>query len=134
MSEIGSDGTNGMPVRRYILHPSKYNLAAKEEVAMDERSRPHSIPNQKQDRYRRRWKHVPVFALALVFGMSLALLAILPGGPVSQLIPVAQAHAVLLRSDPSANATLRVPPARVRLWFDDDLVPATSRAIVDDAT
>jgi len=66
--------------------------------------------------------------------MSLALLAILSGGPISQLIPVAQAHAVLLRSDPAANATLRVSPTRVRLWFDDDLVPATSRAIVDDAT
>src|SRR5258708_5595854 len=133
MSEVGSDGANRMPERGYILYPSKYNSAAKEEVAMHERSRTHSIPYQKQDGHRRRWRRIPVFALALVFGMSLALLAILPVGPVSQLIPVAQAHAVLLRSDPSANATLRVPPARVRLWFDDDLVPATSRAIVDDA-
>ncbi len=101
---------------------------------MDESSRPHRIPYQKPYGHRRRWKHVPVFALAFVFGMSLALLAILSGGPISQLIPVAQAHAVLLRSDPAANATLRVSPTRVRLWFDDDLVPATSRAIVDDAT
>src|SRR2546421_12663611 len=100
---------------------------------MDESSRPHRIPYQKPYGHRRRWKHVPVFALAFVFGMSLALLAILSGGPISQLIPVAQAHAVLLRSDPAANATLRVSPTRVRLWFDDDLVPATSRLIVDDA-
>jgi len=69
-----------------------------------------------------------------MLGLSLTVLAFLPVGPVSQLIPVAQAHAVLLRSDPAANALLRVPPARVRLWFDDDLVSATSRAIVDDAT
>src|SRR5260370_205671 len=133
MSEIGSDEANGMPERGYILYPSKYNSAAKEEVAMHERSRTHSIPYQKQDGHRRRWRRIPVFALALVFGMSLALLAILPVGLVSQLIPVAQAHAVLLRSDPPANATLRVPPARVRLWFDDDLVPATSPPILPHA-
>src|SRR5260370_28706608 len=126
MSEIGRDGANGMPERGYILHPSKYNSAAKEEVAMHERSRTHSIPYQKQDGHRRRWRRIPVFALALGFGMRLALLAVLPVGPVSQLIPVAQAHTVLLRSDPSSNDNLRQTPPRVRLWIDAHPIHSTS--------
>ena len=101
---------------------------------MHERGRTHSVLCQKRDQYRRRWRRLLLFALALVCGLSLALLVALPVGPASQLIPVAQAHAVLLRSDPPANALLRTPPAQVRLWFDDALVPATSRVIVDDAT
>ncbi len=75
----------------------------------------------------------PLFALVL--GMSLALLAILPVGPASALIPVASAHAnhaVLVRSEPAANAILRTPPSRVRLWFSEALNAGASRASAVD--
>jgi len=57
---------------------------------------------------------------------GLGLLLLLPLGPASRFIPIAWAHAELLRSDPVANVILRVPPSRVYLWFDDELLPATS--------
>ena len=69
----------------------------------------------------------------LVLGMSLALLALLPVIPISHFIPIASAHAVLVRSDPAAHAMLQIPPSQVPLWFDDDLVPATSHVTVQDA-
>lgn len=64
--------------------------------------------------------------LALLLSVGLGLLLLLPLGPASRFIPIAQAHAELLRSDPAANAILRVPPSRIRLWFNDELLPATS--------
>jgi len=79
----------------------------------------------------RRWQGR--LLLALLFGSSLAIFLFLPVGPVSRLIPEASAHALPVRSDPPANAVLRVPPAYVRIWFDDGLVPATSRIIVENA-
>ena len=42
------------------------------------------------------------------------------------------AHAVLVRSSPSARATLARPPERVHLWFNERLEPAYSRASVWD--
>ena len=74
-----------------------------------------------------------LFALVFAMGlMLLMLLALLPIGPASRLIPAALAHAVLLRSEPAANAVLRVPPSHVSLWFDDELVPATSHVTIED--
>jgi copper transport protein len=43
---------------------------------------------------------------------------------------IAQAHAVLLRSDPAQDARLRTAPAQVRMWFSEDLNPALSTAVV----
>lgn len=42
------------------------------------------------------------------------------------------AHAVLVRSAPTARATLSRPPERVNLWFNERLEPAYSRASVWD--
>jgi len=42
------------------------------------------------------------------------------------------AHAVLVRSSPTARATLSRPPERVLLWFNERLEPAYSRASVWD--
>lgn len=44
----------------------------------------------------------------------------------------AQAHAVLIRSDPPAGAALSRSPAEVRLWFSEDLAPALSSVVVYD--
>ena len=47
---------------------------------------------------------------------------------------VASAHAILLRSDPAADAVLRNgPPSQVRMWFSEDLNPAFSTAQVVNA-
>jgi len=43
------------------------------------------------------------------------------------------AHAVLVRSAPTARATLSRPPERVSLWFNERLEPAYSGASVWDA-
>jgi copper transport protein len=49
-------------------------------------------------------------------------------------IPVASAHAYLLRSDPPANTILDAPPQIVRMWFSEELNPFTSHAVVVDTT
>lgn len=67
-------------------------------------------------------------ALGLAFALLLALFAALPSGHV----PVASAHALLVRSDPAADAILQAPPSQVRMWFSEDLNPQTSRAVVVD--
>lgn len=41
-------------------------------------------------------------------------------------------HAVLVRSAPSARATLARPPERVQLWFNERLEPAYSKVSVWD--
>lgn len=64
----------------------------------------------------------------LAFALLLALFAALPSGQ----IPVASAHALLVRSDPAADAILQAPPSQVRMWFSEDLNPQTSRAVVVD--
>ena len=79
-------------------------------------------------------------ALALIMG-ALAL-----GGALLSLLfaPAAQAHgaaptrpahalhALLVRSDPTANAILAAPPSQVRAWFSEAVNPASSRLVVID--
>lgn len=77
----------------------------------------------------RRWR----LLFALVFAISLSAALFLPVGPTSRLIPVVAAHALPVRSDPAANAVLRVPPSQVRIWFTDALVSTTSRILVENA-
>jgi methionine-rich copper-binding protein CopC/putative copper export protein len=89
------------------------------------------------------------YALAVVLGLSLALLTLLPIGAVRQMIPAASAstvprsptsqflpqmpaHALLVRSDPPARAILKTPPPRVQMWFSETVNPLTSRAVVVD--
>ena len=60
--------------------------------------------------------------------LTLAIVVLLGLGLAS----VAWAHAVLVRSSPSARATLARPPERVQLWFNERLEPAYSRASVWD--
>ncbi|HEU5347260.1 MAG TPA: copper resistance protein CopC [Ktedonobacterales bacterium] len=67
--------------------------------------------------------------LAVCCGIALALLAF---SPASHMLPVASAHAVLVRSDPPADAILNAPPSHVTLWFSEDINPLTSRAVVVD--
>ena len=66
---------------------------------------------------------------SLICGVGLALFALLLPSPF---IPTAYAHAVLVRSDPAANALLHTPPTHVRLWFDDMLIAQTSHVIVQN--
>jgi copper transport protein len=72
--------------------------------------------------------------LALCCGVALTLLAFSPVGPAARLLPVASAHAVLVRSDPPADAILNAPPSHVAMWFSEDVNPLTSRAVVVDTT
>lgn len=75
-------------------------------------------------------KHIlPTIRLLLPPGIALLsaiyLLLLLPGnaGAVS-------AQAVLLSSNPAADAVLQTPPTQVHLWFSEDLNPALSTAEV----
>lgn len=74
------------------------------------------------------------FLLAVCCGIVLALLVFSPVGPAARLLPVASAHAVLVRSDPAADAILNAPPSHVAMWFSEDINPLTSRAVVVDTT
>ncbi len=69
---------------------------------------------------------------ALAVGLLVALLSLAPVGAMDRFIPVASAHAILVHSDPAADAILATPPARVRMWFTEGLNALTSRAIVVD--
>ena len=71
--------------------------------------------------------------LATIFEACLALLAAAPVGPLRILIPVASAHAYLLRSSPAANSLVRTPPQRVWLEFSEAINPSISRVLVVDA-
>jgi copper transport protein len=64
---------------------------------------------------RRQWLW-PAVCLLLLCGLGSA-------RPVS-------AHAILVRASPAPNAMLRIPPARVLLWFSERLDPAFSTAYV----
>ncbi|GER87083.1 copper resistance protein [Dictyobacter vulcani] len=46
----------------------------------------------------------------------------------------AQAHAILLKSDPAKDAVLATAPSQVSMWFTEDLNPASSTAEVVNAT
>src|SRR5258708_13341198 len=65
-------------------------------------------------------------ALTLALGALTVLLA--PVGPGRGLIPGAAAHALLVRSDPAADAILQSPPTHVRLTFSENLNAGPSRA------
>ena len=64
--------------------------------------------------------------------IALFLLALSPVGTATGILPTASAHALLVRSDPAANAILNAPPSRVKMWFSEDINPGTSRAVVVD--
>ena len=66
--------------------------------------------------------------------IALLLLALSPLGQATELLPTASAHALLVKSDPAANAILNAPPAQVKMWFSEDINPGTSRAVVVDTT
>lgn len=70
--------------------------------------------------------------LAVCCGTALALLAFSPVGPAARSLPVASAHAVLVRSDPPADAILNAPPSHITMWFSEEINPLTSRAVVVD--
>nr|MBA2679808.1 copper resistance protein CopC/CopD [Ktedonobacteraceae bacterium] len=78
--------------------------------------------------------HFALFCCALLLGMGFALLSLFPFGLLNRTIPFALAHALLLRSDPAANAVLNAPPPRIRLFFSEDLNDLTSRIVVVDTT
>ncbi|MFI5272258.1 MAG: copper resistance protein CopC, partial [Ktedonobacterales bacterium] len=83
---------------------------------------------QRQRTYRR-----VVFA-ALLGLLLLVAAAGAPIGPLSHLTPTASAHAILVRSDPPADAILQAPPSQVRMWFSEAINPLTSKAVVVDTT
>jgi copper transport protein len=70
--------------------------------------------------------------VAVCGAIALFLLALSPIGTATGLAPTASAHALLVRSDPAANAILNAPPSRVKMWFSEDINPGTSRAVVVD--
>ena len=73
-------------------------------------------------------------ALALTLALGALTVLLAPVGPGRGLIPVAAAHALLVRSDPAADAILQSPPTHVRLTFSENLNAGTSRAVVVDTT
>jgi copper resistance protein C len=48
--------------------------------------------------------------------LGVAVVAFLLAGPFS---PLALAHNELLKTDPPANATLKVAPTRIQFWFEE---------------
>lgn len=70
--------------------------------------------------------------VGFVLGLVLCLAAALPGGPAASLIPSASAHALLVRSDPAADAIVQAPPSQVRLWFSEDVNAQASHVVVVD--
>jgi copper transport protein len=77
------------------------------------------------------WRHV---LLATALGLLLLVAVGVPLGPLSHLTPTASAHAVLVRSEPQADAILHAPPSQVRLWFSESINPFTSKVVVVDPT
>ena len=73
-------------------------------------------------------RHVSVLRLFLFLGAFLSVLSFLLFFPTK-----AEAHAILLRSDPVQDAQLRVAPTEVRLWFSEALNPAFSTLSVENA-
>src|SRR5215469_10944859 len=67
-----------------------------------------------------------------LLGLILLVAAGVPLGPFSHLTPIASAHALLVRSDPKADAILQAPPSQVRMWFSEAINPLTSKAVVVD--
>ncbi len=89
-------------------------------------------PAQVNGRGRRVIARRALFAVALCVLLLVA--AGVPLGPLSHLTPTASAHAVLVRSEPKADAIVQAPPSQVRLWFSEAINPLTSKAVVVDPT
>lgn len=83
-----------------------------------------------QQKRKLRWRPL---VLALLLGVALSTLTLIPIGATSQCIPVVSAHALPVRSKPAANAALHSSPPQVMIWFDDKLVPANSHITVQNA-
>ena len=85
---------------------------------------------------RNRWRHAfmrrCVLSLGFAVALALVLATRLPTTSGAGLIPFASAHALLVHSDPAAHAVLQELPSHVRLWFSEDVNPATSHAVVVD--
>ncbi|HEX9036197.1 MAG TPA: copper resistance protein CopC [Ktedonobacterales bacterium] len=69
--------------------------------------------------------------VALVIALGVASLAA-PAAQAHSATPALPAHALLLRSDPAANAILAAPPSQVRAWFSETVNPDSSRLVVID--
>lgn len=78
--------------------------------------------------------HLVAVICACILSVSLIVLTMFPVEPLGLNIPVASAHAYLLRSDPPANAILNAPPQMVHLWFSEGINPYTSHAVIVDTT
>ena len=52
---------------------------------------------------------------------------------VFTLPPSGWSHALAVRAEPQVGAVVHVPPARVRIWFDNSLKPASSSLRVQNA-
>jgi copper transport protein len=71
-------------------------------------------------------------AMLLLVGLPGVMSALIPAASAQSLGPRLPAHALLVRSDPKADARLQVPPSRVRMWYSEELNPLTSKAVVVD--
>src|SRR5947209_11889029 len=74
--------------------------------------------------------HMPLFSKKIK--IRRILLVALPLAVLCTLLwpSIASAHAILVSSDPPADARLTTPPRGVRMWFTEDLNPAFSTAVV----
>ena len=74
--------------------------------------------------------HMPLFSQKIK--IRRILLVALPLAVLCTLLwpAIASAHAILVSSDPPADARLTTPPRGVRMWFTEDLNPAFSTAVV----
>ena len=71
-----------------------------------------------------------LMAFIRILGSALSLAGLL----LCFFILPAQAHAILLKSDPARDAVLTTAPSQVSMWFTEDLNPASSTAEVVNAT
>lgn len=74
-----------------------------------------------------------LIALALPFLASLGALAL--GAPAAQAhgaTPTRPFHALLVRSEPKADAILAAPPTQVKAWFSEPVNPYSSELVVID--
>jgi copper transport protein len=73
---------------------------------------------------------------ALTLLLSIAALGIMalsaPVAKAQRATPSRPLHALLLRSDPAANAILAAPPSQVRAWFSEAVNPDSSSLVVID--
>ncbi len=69
---------------------------------------------------------VALVALVALFGVQAL------GAPVASAASARPLHALLVRSDPSANAILAAPPSQVRAWFSEAVNPGSSSLVVID--